>query len=151
MKSGRQRRKEILGRRRQRARISKRTSFAPWLEPDRVPAGAIPAEQSKLLHDNTYGPRPRFYADVPFTCVECGTQEVWAAADQKWWYEEAKGKIASRANRCSACRRKRRLRRSQERRIHIEGIVAKHGIEEAAWRLCLTVEALERMRARWAD
>ena len=76
---------------------------------------------------------------------------MWRAADQKWRYEEAKGKIATRANRCSACRQKRRLRRSQERRIHIEGMIAKHGLDEAAWHLCLTVEALERMRARWAE
>jgi hypothetical protein len=151
MKSGRQRREEILDRRRQRARIAKRSSFAPWREPDRVPAGAIPAEQANLLHDRTYGPRPRFYVDQPFTCVECGTEEVWTASDQKWWYEEAKGKIATRANRCLACRRRRRLRRAQERRIHIEGMVAKHGLAEAAWRLCLTVEALERMRTRCAE
>jgi len=151
MKSGRQRREEILEHRRQRTRISKRTSVVPWREPDRVPAGAIPAEQTKLLHDRTYGPRLRFYVDQPFACVECGAEEVWTAADQKWWFEEAKGKIATRANRCLACRRKRRLRRSQERRIHIEGMVAKHGLEQAARHLCLTIEALERMRARWAE
>jgi hypothetical protein len=151
MKSGRQRRQEIVGRRHQRARVSERLSVAPWQEPDRVPAGAVPADQSRLLHDNTYGPRPRFYADLPFTCVECGTEEVWTAADQQWWYEEAKGKVASRANRCRACRRNRRLRRSQERRVHIEGLVAKHGLDEAARRLRLTVEALQRMRAVWAE
>jgi Probable zinc-ribbon domain len=76
---------------------------------------------------------------------------VWTAANQKWWYEEAKGKIATRANRCGACRRNGRLRRSQERRIHIEGMVAKLGLEGAARRLRLTVAALERMRARWDD
>lgn len=151
MKSGRQRRREILERRRQRARIIIRISNAPWLETGRVPAGAIAAEQANLLHDNTYGPRPRFYVDQPFACIECGAEEVWAAADQKWWYEEAKGKIATRANRCHACRKKRRVRRSQERRIHIEGLIAKHGLEETAWRLRLTVEALERMRARWME
>jgi len=151
MKSGRQRREEILGRRRQRARITKRMSVEPWREPDRVPAGAIPADQAKLLHDNTYGLRPRFYADQSFTCIQCGAEEMWTAADQKWWYEEAKGKIASRANRCRACRRKHRLRRSQERRIHIEGLVEKHGFDEAARRLRLTVEALERTFARWAE
>src|SRR5262245_15796554 len=151
MKSGRQRRGEILARRHRLARIAKRTSFAPWLEPDRVPYGALPADQAKLLHDNTYGPRPRFYVDRPFTCVDCSKEEVWTAADQKWWYEEAKGKIAARANRCLDCRRKRRLRRSQERRVHVEGMVAKHGPEGAARRLCLAVEALERMRARWAQ
>jgi Probable zinc-ribbon domain len=151
MKSGRQRRAEILARRRLRARIAKRTSFAPWREPDRVPMGALPANQGKLAHDNTYGPRPRFYVDLPFTCIDCGKEEVWTAADQKWWYEEAKGKVATRANRCLACRRRRRLRRSQERRIHIEGIVAKHGPEEAARRLRITIEALDLMRARWAE
>jgi hypothetical protein len=104
MKSGRQRRAEILEQRRHRARIAERMSVEPWREPDRVPAGAISAEQAKLLHDRTLGPRPRFYMDRRFTCVECGTEEVWTAADQKWWYEEAKGKIATRANRCSTCR-----------------------------------------------
>jgi hypothetical protein len=151
MKSGRQRREEIGERRRLRARIAKRMSVAPWREPDQVPAGAIPAEQANLLHDRTLGPRPRFYADRRFTCAECGTEEVWTAADQKWWYEDARGKIASRANRCRACRRNGRLRRSQERRIHVEGMVAKHGLEGAARRLCLTVAALERMCARWNE
>jgi Probable zinc-ribbon domain len=151
MKSGLQRRKEIVERRRLRARISKRMSVEPWREPDRVPAGAVPAEQEKLLHDRSWGLRPRFYADKRFTCVECGTAEVWTAADQKWWYEEAKGKIATRAKRCRACRRSGRLLRSQERRIHVEGMIAKHGLEGAARRLCLTVTALQRMRARSSD
>jgi hypothetical protein len=151
MKSGRQRRAEILERRHRRAGIARRVSLAPWLEPDEVPYGALPADQGKLVHDNTYGPRPRFYADRPFTCVGCGKEEVWTAADQKWWYEEARGKIASRANRCRDCRRQRRLKRSQERRVHIEGMVAKYGPEEAARRLRFTVEALERMRARRAE
>ncbi len=151
MKSGRQRRTEIIERRRLGARVAKPTSIAPWLDPDRVPSGAILADQSKLLHDNTYGSRPRYYIDRAFTCIECGTHEVWTALQQQWWYETAKGKIDSTANRCSACRRKRRLRRSQELRIHIEGLITRYGIEAAAWRLCLTVEALERMRARWTE
>ena len=116
-----------------------------------MPRGAVPADQAKLVHDTTYGPRPRFYAARPFTCADCGKAEVWTAADQKWWYEEAKGKIASRASRCRDCRRRRRLKRSQERRAHVEGLVAKYGLEEAARRLRLTVEALEQVRARWAD
>jgi Probable zinc-ribbon domain len=151
MKSGRQRRAEILQRRQKRARIAKRTTVAPWRDLDRVPPGALPADPARLAHDGTYGPRPRFYVDWPFTCVDCGKEEVWSAADQKWWYEVACGKIASRANRCRDCRRKRRLRRSQERRIHIEGLIAKYGAEEAARRLRFTVDALQQMRARWAE
>ena len=151
MKSGRQRRAEIIERRQVRARIANRLSPAPWAEPDLIPRSAIWADQSKLLHDNTYGTRPRYYADRAFACIECGANEVWTAAQQQWWYETAKGKIDSTANRCHDCRRKRRMRRSQERRIHIEGLIAKHGLEAAAWRLSLTPEALERMRARWTD
>ena len=150
MKSGRQRRQEILERRKLRARIEKRTSFAPWLEPDQIPRGAIPAEPSLLLHDGTYGQRPRYYADHAFTCIECGASEVWTAAQQKWWYEVAKGKIASRANRCRACRYRRRLRSSQSRRIHIEGVIAKYGVEVAARQLKIKAEMLEQMRVRWA-
>ena len=149
MKSGRQRRDEIVERRRLRARIANRISTAPWAEPERIPPGAIMADQSQLLHDNTYGPRPRYYADHAFTCIECGVTEVWTAAQQKWWHEVAKGKIEQRANRCSTCRRRQRLRRSQERGIHIEGLIAKHGLDAAAGKLNISIEALERMRARW--
>ena len=140
-----------MERRRRLARIGRRTSLAPWELPEGMPRGALPADQALLLHDNTYGPRPRFYVNRSFTCIDCGKREVWTAADQKWWYEEAQGKIASQASRCRDCRRIRRLRRSQERRVHVVGLVARYGFEEAARRLRLTVEALERMRARWAD
>jgi hypothetical protein len=61
------------------------------------------------------------------------------------------GQDRQRANRCGDCRRKRRLRRSQERRAHVEGMVAKYGLAEAARRLRCTMEALEWMRARRAD
>jgi hypothetical protein len=151
MKSGRQRRAEILERRRRLARIGQRMSFAPWQLPDGLPRGTLPADPAKLLHDTTYGPRPRFYVDRPFTCVDCGKVEVWTAAEQKWWYEEAKGKIASQANRCGDCRRKRRLQRSQERRTHVEGLIVKYGLESSARRLRLTAEALALMRARSGD
>jgi hypothetical protein len=45
----------------------------------------------KLDHINTYGFLPRFYIDRPFQCRDCGKEEIWRAADQKWYYEEAKG------------------------------------------------------------
>lgn len=31
----------------------------------------------------------RYYIDKRFTCAKCGTEEVWTAAQQKWWYEVA--------------------------------------------------------------
>ena len=148
MKSGRQRRDEIRARRRLRSAMEQRTSFKPW-EPEGIPRGALRADPAKLVHDGTYGPRPRFYVDTPFTCADCGKSEVWTALQQKWWYEEAKGKIDSRANRCRDCRRKRRMRRAQDRRVHIEGLIAKHGLERTADLLRLDREQLGSMQARW--
>lgn len=148
MKSGRQRRDEIRARRRLRSALEQRTSFTPW-EPEGIPRGALRADAAKLLHDRTYGPRPRFYVDTPFTCADCGKAEVWTAFQQKWWYEEAKGKIDSRANRCRDCRRQRRMRRSQDRRVHIEGLIAKHGLERTAELLQVDRAQLTSMLARW--
>src|SRR5688572_29028998 len=51
---------------------------------------AIKADKSKLGHINTYGSLPEFYIDKPFRCRDCGKEEIWKAADQKWFYEEAK-------------------------------------------------------------
>lgn len=148
MKSGRQRRVEIRARRLARSTVEARLSYTPWA-PERIPMGALKADPSKLLHDNTYGPRPRFYVDRSFTCIDCGKSEVWKAADQKWWYEDAKGKIDSRANRCLPCRRVRRLKRSQERRVHIEGLIAKCGLDRAAERLGWSTDKVREALARW--
>jgi hypothetical protein len=65
---------------------------------------AVPADQSKLSHINTYGSLPEFYLDQPFACRKCGKREFWKAKDQKWYYEEAKGHIDARAVECHDCR-----------------------------------------------
>ena len=67
----------------------------------------IPADLSQQRPSNTYDPK-LFYEDVPFTCQDCGSQEVWTAEQQKWWYEVAKGSIYSMAVRCRRCRQARR-------------------------------------------
>lgn len=56
-----------------------------------------------------------FYIDTPFTCQGCGKSEVWSAAQQKWWYEVAKGDRLSTAKRCRPCRRQERARRDEAR------------------------------------
>jgi hypothetical protein len=55
----------------------------------------VPVDYSALAPFNSYGP-PDFYErgcylDFPFACAWCGSEEVWTASQQKWWYEEAKG------------------------------------------------------------
>lgn len=70
---------------------------------------ALPADHSKLDHVNTYGPLPDYYIDQPFTCRDCGKEEIWRARDQKWYYEEAKGHIDATAVRCHSCRKRREV------------------------------------------
>jgi len=72
---------------------------------------AVPANHSKLSHINTYGSLPEFYLDTPFTCRKCGKIEIWKAADQKWYYEEAKGHIDARAVECHDCRQAKKQAR----------------------------------------
>ncbi len=67
---------------------------------------AVPADHTRLSHINTYGQLPEYYVDQPFTCRRCGKREIWRAADQKWYYEEAKGHIDARAVECHDCRTK---------------------------------------------
>lgn len=115
MKSNKQRRAEIKARRLDRAAASAARLRSPDVrrpQPDVAFAlGCEPADRSVLdRYNNTYGVLPAFYAARPFTCRDCGAEEVWTARQQKWWYEVVHGHIDSRAVRCLACRRARRER-----------------------------------------
>ncbi len=90
-----------------------------------VPPNALAADPSQLAHNNTYSALPRFYVDKTIQCRQCGTEEVWSAARQKWWYEVAKGNIFTQAVLCRACRKKDGERKVEARRIHLEGIARK--------------------------
>ncbi|MFV0298331.1 MAG: zinc-ribbon domain-containing protein [Hyphomicrobiaceae bacterium] len=150
MKSSRQRRLEIKAPTTPRSRAAKRLRQQPrQIHP--LPKGALAADPTRLLHDNTYDAQPAFYVDRRFSCIDCGTSQIWTAGQQKWWYEEAKGKIASTAIRCRQCRLKRRMRHSQERRLHVEGLVDRFGVEGAAARLKIDVDTLHHMRSRWLE
>lgn len=74
---------------------------------------AVVADPRKLSHINTYGALPGFYLDRPFTCRLCGKREIWKAADQKWYYEEAKGHIDAIAVKCHSCRTGKEFDKSQ--------------------------------------
>jgi hypothetical protein len=77
-------------------------------EVQRQHPSALAAEPSKLDHVNTYGLLPEFYIDKPFRCCDCGKEEIWKAADQKWYYEETKHHIDATAVRCHDCRKARK-------------------------------------------
>lgn len=71
--------------------------------------------QSALAPHGSYD-QPEFvnrgyYVDEPFVCQGCGVSQIWTAAQQKWWYEVAKGSVFSTARLCRACRHRERTRK----------------------------------------
>jgi len=71
---------------------------------------ALPADPAKLDHINTYCGLPEYYLDKPFRCRDCGREEIWKAADQKWYYEEQKAHMDATAIRCHDCRKARKVK-----------------------------------------
>ena len=68
-----------------------------------LPPGAAAADTSQQVPINTGSPKT-FYVDVKFKCQDCGSEEVWTAQQQKWFYEVAKGSLHATAVRCRDCR-----------------------------------------------
>ena len=127
MKSGKQRRVEILAKRKNRT--VKRTVVVAAREKNQPPSRFISVNVALLAPNNSYGApdfvRRGYYVDRPFRCVDCNKEEVWTGSQQKWWYEVAKGFAYSTAIRCGVCRRKERARPEEARRIHLEGLAGK--------------------------
>jgi hypothetical protein len=88
------------------------------------------ADPARLSHNNTYGRLPRFYVDRLVVCRNCGTEEVWPAERQKWWYEEAKGNINTQAVLCRSCRAAERERKEAARAAAGHGSHAKRSGDE---------------------
>lgn len=119
MKSNKQRRQEIKEKRRKRAEKQKDIDVFETLHD--LPPAAVVANHDELAHNNTYGLLPLFYVDKLFVCRDCGSDEIWTAKQQKWWYEIAKGHIESRAVRCLKCRKVVQAIKEEQKR-HMETI-----------------------------
>jgi hypothetical protein len=118
---------------RDRARREQRIAEARAVKRERIeeqmPAEAVFCDRESLAPSGSWSP-PTFvergyYLDQPFRCVDCGKDEVWTAAQQKWWYEVAKGQIFTVAKRCRLCRGRQRERKTEARRVHLEGLAKK--------------------------
>jgi len=72
-----------------------------------MPKGAIKADLTKHAPHNSYSP-PLWYVDEGCKCVDCGVGFTFTAKQQQHWFEVLKIPIHVVANRCAACRRKRR-------------------------------------------
>lgn len=117
MKSNKQRRWEI---REARAKRKLRQAVsANWPACQTPPPGSLAVCRPNLATYNSYD-EPLFvqrgwYQDLPFTCRDCGAEQIWTAAQQRWWYEVCKGQVFSTAVRCRACRLNKRIRDGRER------------------------------------
>jgi len=128
MKSNKQRRQEIKAHRLRRAerQIQIRRVNA---RPVNRPVGTEPVTPARLRPTNRYGipdfVQRGYYQDRPFQCKDCGVAEIWTAAQQQWWYEQAQGDVWTVAVRCRACRQSERARKAEAQRIHLAGLAMK--------------------------
>jgi hypothetical protein len=92
-----------------------------------------PCNPALLAPYNSYGV-PSFvergyYQDSAFACAHCHVEQVWRAAQQKWWYEVAKGHVETRAKLCRACRAiERRRKRLARTLLTFEGAVRENRV-----------------------
>lgn len=123
MKSGKQRKKELVVARAQR-KARERLAKVEAMRTQR-PVESAPVNPELIAPFNSYGApqwlQRGYYLDLPFTCRDCKAEEVWTATQQKWWYEVAKGYAYSGPTRCRACRRKVREARAENARRSAEG------------------------------
>ena len=127
MQSGKQRRAEIKTKKKERE--AKKQSLATARQSTPRPLGIAPVNESLLAPYNSYGAPAYvmrgYYQDVPFRCQGCGKEETWTAAQQKWWYEVAKGYVYSTAKFCRPCRKKAQACRVGARYVQLEGVARK--------------------------
>lgn len=80
-----------------------------------LPPRAVAADTNQQVPISPYGSKKPFYVDLPFKCEDCGSEEVWTAEQQKWYYEEAKGTLYATAKRCRNCRNQAREAKAIQR------------------------------------
>jgi hypothetical protein len=125
VKSGKQRRQEMMAKRRARAKVN--TIVDARLRGSMLPPGAVLA--NRLLHapNNSYGCL-EYYLDRRFVCRDCKAPSVWTASQQRFWYEVVRASIYTVAVRCKPCQMIERDRVREARRVSIAGMLRKHSV-----------------------
>ena len=101
--------------RKERQRLEKLAKAGRLVDGREIPEGAIAADVSQQATNNSYSIK-YYYRDIEFICADCGSEEVWKAKDQKWYYEVVKGPIYAGPKRCRACRKKQREMKANQRK-----------------------------------
>lgn len=104
-------------------------------------ATAVRADTAR--QDFSVCPR-HWYVDATFRCVRCDQPFIFAAEEQRFWYEELKLYVDSRAKHCKPCRRELRelkaLRQEYDREV--EAALARSTDVERKQRVVAVVDAL---------
>ena len=77
--------------------------FRPQLPPGAVRGNPAAQNYCSAHHVPRY-----FYVDERHTCVQCGSDFLFSAKEQKFWYETLRFISCSRAIRCPSCRKHKR-------------------------------------------
>lgn len=134
MKSGRQRRAEIMLRRKEKQNIMQAMKLSARYDTPTywqlAKTGAtVPVNPANLCPNNSYGVPDfvtrGFYMEKPFICKHCGAPQVWTAQQQHWWYEVVRGNVWQIAVLCRPCRIKERERKALARKTYVEGLLNK--------------------------
>ncbi len=130
MKSNKQRHAEIKENRLRRAR--KKIDVPRFRNLTFSTGDCALVDFNALTANNSYGTsqfvKRGFYLPLPFICRDCGVEEIWAAKQQKLWYEKWQGPQHSMAVRCRACRKIKRERQAYSEAMRIAGLVNKQKI-----------------------
>ena len=115
MNSNKQKKKYLKAKRKQRA------EKLQYKKLEHLAYGQIKADPLKLTHVCSWCRNlPLYYENIMFVCRDCGSDEIWLAKQQKFYYEECKGHIDSRAVRCKPCRIKINRTKKQQRAHMLE-------------------------------
>jgi Probable zinc-ribbon domain len=121
----------------------------PHEMPEYLFSGALHIDYSTAVRadianqDFTVCPR-HWYIDAAFRCPRCNQTFVFSAEEQRFWYEELKFYVDSRATRCKECRKELRhlktLQQEYDRDI-VSGLASNASIQQKT-RLISVVDGL---------
>jgi hypothetical protein len=95
-----------IKRKREEKRLAKLQKQGRLVKGVEVPKSALAANPDAQNHHGGYSAK-FYYQDIHYTCVGCGTHEVWTAQQQKRYFEAQKGNIYNEPKWCYKCRSKR--------------------------------------------
>ena len=120
--------------------------FDPDYRPE-MPPGAVRGDVRKQAFCSMCHTPRYFYVDLEKTCVQCGEDFVFGAAEQRFWYEALRFHFDSKAIRCPSCRRLQRSIRALQRQIAAGREAVRRDPDDPAHLLSLA-EALIRYHQR---